>query len=256
MKVLKTHHDVTCWKKKLQQEKSHAGHLGFVPTMGGLHEGHLSLVRKSMQENPFTIVSIFLNPTQFNNKADLKSYPGKLQNDLKQLNEIKTNAVFIPSYSDIYPDHYKYIMAENQLSKTLCGKSRKGHFNGVLTIALKLIHIISPHKIYFGEKDYQQLELVKGMIDALFLQVQVVACPTVREASGLAFSSRNQRLSPEGKKHAAEFFKALKSHPTTKEVTKNLEQKNFKIDYIEEREGRRYGAVFYEGVRLIDNVKI
>lgn len=224
--------------------------------MGGLHEGHLSLMKRSMQENSHTIVSIFLNPTQFNNKEELKSYPGSLDIDLEILKKISVDAVFVPSYEDIYPDRYSYIMTESKLSKTLCGQSRRGHFDGVLTVVLKLLHIVSPHKIYFGEKDYQQLEIIRGMVQALFLQVQVVACPTVREKSGLALSSRNQHLSLKGREYAAEFFKVLKSCSTREEVIKKLEQKKFKVDYVEEKENRRYGAVFYEGIRLIDNVTI
>ena len=244
LKIINTPHDVICWRQKIHETVGRDDFLGLVPTMGGLHEGHLALIERSMRENPFTIVSIFLNPTQFSDKADLERYPNDLENDLKKLGKIKIDAVFVPSYSEIYPDHYQYIVMENQLSKELCGKSKKGHFDGVLTVVLKLINIASPHRVYFGEKDYQQLELIRGMVDALFLPVQVVACPTVRAVSGLALSSRNQHLSSKGKKEAAFFLKVLKSYSTREKIIKNLEQKNFEIDYIEERAGRRYGAVF------------
>ena len=257
MKILKTPLDVTDWKNTMWQiNDRHKRSLGFVPTMGGLHEGHFSLIRKSLLENTSTAVSVFLNPKQFNNRQDFESYPCDLNQDLKKLKALQIDAVFIPNEKDMYSDHYKYIMTEAHLSRTLCGHSRKGHFNGVLTIVLKLFNIIEPSKAYFGEKDYQQLELIKGLVDALFLKVHCVGCPTVREASGLALSSRNQLLSSEGRQHASQFFKILKSSSTKEEVIKRLKNKNFKIDYVEDRGDRRYGAVFYENVRLIDNVKL
>ena len=256
-KILKTPYDTDCWKNNIfQNESTDKKSLGFVPTMGALHEGHLSLVRRSLLENKFTIVSIFLNQKQFENIEDFRSYPSNLNRDIQKLQELKVDAVFIPSEKDIYPDGYKYIITETDLSKSLCGHSRKGHFNAVLTIVLKLFNIIRPSRAYFGEKDYQQLELIRGLVDAFFLKVQIVQCPTIREKSGLALSSRNERLSLEGKKHAFEFFRILKSCPKREEVIKQLKNKKFKVDYIEDKGDRRYGAVFYENVRLIDNVKI
>ena len=154
----------------------------------------------------------------------------------------------------MYPDDYKYIMTETHLSKMLCGRSRKGHFDGVLTIVLKLFNLIEPSKAWFGEKDYQQLELIRGLVKALFLKVQCVGLPTIREKSGLALSSRNQLLSEKGRQHASHFFKILKSSATKEEAVKQLENKNFEIDYVEDQDNRRYGAVFHENVRLIDNI--
>lgn len=249
MKIFKTPDEVINWKKTIKS-------IGFVPTMGSLHEGHLSLVKRSLLENTYTLVSLFLNPTQFDNQKDLDTYPQDLICDLKQLKKINVDAVFTPRYKDMYPDDYKYKVMENDLSQILCGKMRKGHFESVLTIVLKLLHIVQPDQAYFGEKDYQQLQLIEGLVKAFFLNVQIVKCPTVREASGLALSSRNRHLSPEGKLYASKFFQILRSHSTPKEIIQQLEEKNFKVDYVEERANRRYGAVFYEGIRLIDNVEI
>ncbi len=254
-KILKTPYDVECWKNNIHRNKDKKS-LGFVPTMGALHEGHLSLVRRSLLENEHTIVSIFLNQKQFENIEDFKKYPSNLSADIHKLKELQVDAIFTPNEKDIYPDDYKYIMTETDLSKILCGRFRKGHFNGVLTIILKLFNIVEPSKAYFGEKDYQQLELIKGLIDAFFLKIQIMSCPTVREKSGLALSSRNALLSSENRNHASEFFRILKSHLKAKEVIEQLKNKNFKVDYIEDKGDRRYGAVFYENVRLIDNVKI
>ena len=254
MKILKIPYDVDCWRNNLHQNNNKS--IGFVPTMGALHEGHLSLVKRSLLENTFTIVSIFLNQKQFENTEDFKRYPSNLNEDIKKLQQLKVDAAFTPSEKDIYPDGYKYIMTENDLSKSLCGQSRKGHFNGVLTIILKFFNIIKPSRAYFGEKDYQQLELIRGLVDALFLKVEIVPCPTVREKLGLALSSRNECLSSEEKQQASEFFRTLKSYSKTEEVIKELKNKNFEVDYVEDKGDRRYGAVFYENVRLIDNVKI
>ena len=256
-KILKTPYDVDCWKNNIHQNRnSDKKSLGFVPTMGALHEGHLSLVKRSLLENKFTIVSIFLNRKQFENIEDFRSYPSSLNEDIQKLKELQVDAAFIPSEEDIYSDGYKYIMTETDLSTSLCGRFRKGHFDGVLTVVLKLFNIIKPSRVYFGEKDYQQLELVRGLVDALFLKVKVIPCPTVRKKSGLALSSRNERLSLEGRKYASEFFKTLKSYSKIEETIKQLKNKNFEVDYIKDKGNRRYGAVFYENVRLIDNVKI
>jgi pantoate--beta-alanine ligase len=177
--------------------QSFSGSRGFVPTMGALHEGHLSLIERSIKENEQSIVSIFVNPTQFNNPADLKNYPMHIEKDLEMLKGLKIDAVFYPSYEEIYADQFRYQISENQDSKTLCGSDRAGHFEGVLTVVMKLLNIVSPTKAYFGEKDFQQLKLIEGMTKAFFLKTQIIACPTVRSSTGLAFSSRNQKLSEE-----------------------------------------------------------
>ena len=142
--------------------------IGFVPTMGSLHKGHLSLIKRSLLENAYTLVSIFLNPTQFDSQKDLDTYPQDLVWDIKQLKRINVDAVFTPCYKDMYPDGYRYKVMEKSLSQILCGKMRKGHFEGVLTIVLKLLCMVQPDKAYFGEKDYQQLELIEGLTKAFF----------------------------------------------------------------------------------------
>lgn len=230
--------------------------VGFVPTMGALHRGHLSLIKRSMKENRITVVSIYLNPTQFDNPEDLKHYPVSLEDDKKLLLSAGIDILFLPQYQEIYNDKYTYKLSENRLSNLLCGASRPGHFDGVLTIVLKLLNIINANRAYFGEKDYQQYLLIKGMADALFLQTEICPCPIIREASGLAISSRNQRLSKKGRKEVAPlFYKKLSEGGPLQKIKEELINVGFKVDYIEEVEHRLFGAVILEGIRLIDNVK-
>lgn len=230
--------------------------VGFVPTMGALHQGHISLVERSREENAITLVSIFVNPTQFNDPKDLWSYPRTFEADLMRLQEAKTDYVFYPSVEDLYPDGYKYKISENQISKKLCGEFRPGHFEGMLTVVMKLLQIVKPKKAYFGEKDYQQLELIRGLAQAFFLEAEIVGCPTVREESGLAMSSRNERLSLENKLIASQFRKLLSSSMSLSEVKEALENLGFQVEYLQEEWGRRFGAVYLDSVRLIDNVSL
>lgn len=234
-----------------QVEKS----IGFVPTMGALHEGHLSLMRKSISDNDITIVSSFVNPTQFNDKSDFEKYPVTFEEDLQKLNELKVNYLFYPNSEDIYHDNYRCSVEEKELSRKLCGAYREGHFEGVLSVVMKLLNIIKPQRAYFGEKDYQQYLLVKGMVDAFFMEVEIVPCPIIREDSGLAMSSRNSRLTKDERIKAALFNSLLKSRQNVEEIATKLEEEGFKVDYIEEFDGRRFGAVHLGNVRLIDNVK-
>jgi pantoate--beta-alanine ligase len=227
-----------------------------VPTMGALHEGHLSLIKKSLNQNDLTIVSIFVNPTQFNNIDDLRKYPNTFKQDLRLLEKLKVDYVFNPSYKAMYPDLYNYKVTENNFSKILCGKFRPGHFDGVLTVVLKLLSIVKADRAYFGEKDYQQLKLVEGMTKAFFINTKVVPVPTVRNKDGLALSSRNLRLSNEDRIRASLFPKTLKSGSSIELMKKNLKQNGFKVEYIERISNRIFGAVYLGNVRLIDNVKI
>lgn len=229
--------------------------VGFIPTMGALHEGHLSLIKKSKKENDITIVSIFVNPTQFNDKADFENYPATVDNDIKKLEKENVDYLLLPSYKELYPDNYKYVITENSFSKQLCGNSREGHFDGVLTVVMKLLNIVNANVAYFGEKDYQQYKLIKGMAEAFFIDTRIISVETVREADGLAFSSRNARLSKEDRERALLFPKLLKSDASCDEVTKELTENNFLVDYITEIDGRRFGAVNIGSVRLIDNVE-
>ncbi len=241
-------------KKELQKltEKT----IGFVPTMGALHEGHVSLIKKSLDENDITIVSIFVNPTQFNNRDDLEKYPVQIEDDLNILKELKVDYAFLPDYKALYPDEYRYRVEENDFSKKLCGKFREGHFTGVLTVVMKLFNIVKPTRAYFGEKDFQQLLLIKGMVEAFFMDIEIVACPTVREEDGLALSSRNLRLNSDERKKAPLLYKLLKSKRSDEEVKAELEKYGFKVDYIVSLNGRRFGAAYLGKVRLIDNVEI
>lgn len=230
--------------------------VGLVPTMGGLHAGHMELVERAVRENDFVVVSVFLNRTQFNNQEDFEKYPAVFEEDLRLLEEAGVHGVLAPGYEEIYPDDYRYKVSESQISLELEGAHRPGHFDGVLTVVLKLLLIAQAQKAYFGEKDWQQLQLVKGMVDAFFLPVEIVACPTVREASGLAMSSRNRRLSEEGFIKAGSFNQILRTAPTENDAIAALSAAGFEVEYVADREGRRLGAVVLEGVRLIDNVEL
>ncbi len=171
--------------------------VGFVPTMGFLHEGHLALVRRAKKENDAVVVSIFVNPTQFGPKEDFGKYPRNLKKDLAFLKKERVDAVFVPSVSDLYPDGVKATVKAGPLSKPLEGKFRPGHFDGVCTVVAKLFDVVRPSRAYFGQKDFQQCLVIKEMVDRLKLPVKIVVCPTVREKDGLALSSRNVYLSPQ-----------------------------------------------------------
>jgi pantoate--beta-alanine ligase len=230
--------------------------LGFVPTMGALHEGHLSLVRRSRGENDRTLVSIFVNPTQFNDAGDLAAYPRTVEEDVAMLRAEGAEFVLLPREGDLYPEGYRYRVTETEQSRVLEGASRPGHFDGVLTVVMKLLNIASADRAYFGEKDWQQLALVRGMADAFFLRTTIVGCPTLREADGLALSSRNRRLTPADREKAPRFHRALSSAATASTARTQLVEDGFGVDYVEDRDGRRLGAVRLGDVRLIDNVPL
>ncbi|MCX7632892.1 MAG: pantoate--beta-alanine ligase [Turneriella sp.] len=190
--------------------ESHRHQIGFVPTMGYLHEGHLSLVRRARAENPQVVVSIFVNPAQFNDPNDLKNYPVDLKRDLALLAEENIDAVFVPTVGEIYPRGIPALrLRYDALMGRLCGRFRPGHFEGVLLIVHNLLQWVMPQKAYFGLKDYQQFLLVWQMACDLEFPVEIIGCPVVREPDGLAMSSRNVRLSPEGRKKALAIPKAL-----------------------------------------------
>ena len=251
MKVFTSVADWRCFRPSLADES-----IGLVPTMGALHAGHQSLVRRSRQDNAFTVVSIYVNPAQFDQASDLEAYPAQIEQDLQCLQAAGVDAVLMPASGELYPDHYRYRVVETDLSRRLCGAHRPGHFDGVLTVVLKLFNIIRPHRAYFGEKDYQQLQLVRGMVDALFLDIDIVPCPTVREADGLAMSSRNQRLEAGQREQAAGLFRALQREETAPAVGQELERQGFVVDYVEDFDGRRLAAARLGAIRLIDNVPL
>jgi pantoate--beta-alanine ligase len=229
--------------------------IGFVPTMGALHAGHVSLLEKARADNDRVVMSIFVNPTQFDNPADLSAYPRTLEADLGAAAGL-VDHVLVPEPREIYPDDFRYRMTESDFSRQLEGAHRPGHFEGVLTVVLRLLNLVRPHRAYFGEKDRQQLELVAGMVQALFLPVEVIPCPTVRDPDGLALSSRNRRLSPSARARAASFPRILRETASAASATAALAAAGFGVDYVDDRGGVRLAAVRLEGVRLIDNVRL
>jgi pantoate--beta-alanine ligase len=230
--------------------------IGFVPTMGALHRGHQCLVKRSIQENAITVVSIFVNPTQFNDQGDFNRYPRSDEQDFALLQALGVDYIFFPEYADLYPDDFHYKISEHAQSRILEGVSRPGHFDGVLTVVMKLINIIRASRCYFGEKDFQQYQLIDGMCKAFFVPTEIIVCPTVRDADGLALSSRNRLLSAAEREKAALFPAWLKSGKKNEEVIQALEREGFKVDYVETIDSRRYGAVYLGQVRLIDNVSL
>lgn len=229
--------------------------VGFVPTMGALHAGHIELLKRARAENDRVVLSVFVNPTQFNDPADLARYPRTLDADV-ELARPWVDAVLAPTADEMYPDRYAFRVTESALSRKWEGAHRPGHFDGVLTVVMKLLNLVQARRAYFGEKDWQQLQLVRGMARALFLPVEIVACPTVREPDGLAMSSRNRRLSPLGRAHAAVFARVLRTASSAVAAATELRGRSFEVDYVDEVDGVRLGAVRLEGVRLIDNAPV
>ncbi len=230
--------------------------VGFVPTMGALHQGHISLLDRSVRECEVTILSIFLNPTQFNNPEDLKIYPVTLEEDLRKAEQAGVDIVLLPEYAEIYSDDFRFQLSENKFSKQLCGAHRDGHFTGVLTIVMKLLNIVKAEKAYFGKKDYQQYKLVKDMAEAFFLDVEIVGCETIREADGLAMSSRNTNLEAKARALAPKLHQLISEKEPDDIVVNRLQAQGFKVDYIETIAGRRYAAANLGQVRLIDNIQL
>jgi pantoate--beta-alanine ligase len=230
--------------------------VGFVPTMGALHAGHASLLKQSATENDFTVLSIFVNPTQFNDPKDLEKYPRTFEADSALAAECGVHAIFYPNDKEMYPDNYRYVVTENSFSKILCGATRPGHFDGVLSVVMKLLNIVQPNKAYFGEKDFQQLRLIEDMVSAFFMPLEIRRGKTLRETSGLAMSSRNTRLSEKGRDLAALIYKTITTAKSASDAKNILNESGFQVDYLEDIDGRRFVAAFLEGVRLIDNVTI
>lgn len=199
--------------------------IGFVPTMGYLHKGHISLIKKAREENDIVITSIFVNPTQFGPNEDFEKYPRDESRDLQKCEENGCDIVFLPQVDEMYPDSFLTFVQVEELGKGLCGKSRPTHFRGVTTVLTKLFNIVKPDRAYFGQKDAQQLVIVKKMVEDLNMDVEIIGCPIVREADGLAISSRNTYLSPEERNDALFLNKSLK---LAKNLIKNGE-KNISI---------------------------
>jgi len=249
---IKIFEDIPEWIK-FRKSISNSKSLGIVMTMGALHRGHRTLIERSKKENDLTVVTIYLNPTQFNNKNDLKNYPSTWNDDIDILEALNVDYLLAPRYEQIYQDDYKYVVSENDFSKILCGRARPGHFDGVLTVVMKFLNLAKADRTYFGEKDYQQFHLIKGMRDAFFIETEIVPCAIAREDDNLALSSRNKLLTKSGRKLASSYAGIIRENTDIETIKKKLELNNIKVDYLEERYGRRFAAVFIDGVRLIDN---
>jgi pantoate--beta-alanine ligase len=229
--------------------------VGFVPTMGNLHVGHMSLCDRSKQENDITVVSVFVNPSQFNQQSDFDLYPRTVEQDVALLTKHGVDVLFMPDAESMYPDNYTLRVSESNVALELEGEYRPGHFDGMLTVVLKLLNLAQPTRAYFGEKDYQQLLLVKKMVTALFLPVEIIPCETKRADDLLALSSRNTRLNPEQRERAALFPAILQKPETTETLQAELVNAGFKVDYVADKWDRRLAAVWIDDVRLIDNYK-
>jgi len=255
--------------------------IGFVPTMGYLHKGHLSLVQKAKEENDIVVVSIFVNPTQFGPNEDYNRYPRDLERDLRLLNPFNVDYIFNPSVEEMYPAYYSVYVDETEMSKYLCGARRPGHFRGVCTVVTKLFNIVRPTRAYFGQKDAQQFRILRRMVENLNMDVEMVEMPIVREPDGLAMSSRNVYLSDEERREAPRLYKSLLEakrlidggerdvQKIKGEIQRVLNHPLLKIDYVEIVDektlipvDRIEGdvivaiAVFFGKARLIDNVII
>ncbi|WP_104735269.1 pantoate--beta-alanine ligase [Hanstruepera ponticola] len=271
-------------QKQLQQFKAKKQTIGFVPTMGALHLGHVSLVIKALENNAVVVVSIFVNPTQFDNSEDLKNYPRTLERDTNLLNAVSSSIIiYAPSVDDIYEGNTKsQKFSFGGLEFEMEGKFRVGHFDGVGTIVKRLFEIIKPDNAYFGEKDFQQLAIIKAMVKNHNIPVNVVGCPIHRETNGLAMSSRNERLKPKYKKVAPFIFKTLKTAKQkfgTKSASKVTEwvekqfdnQELLELEYFiiadveslkpvkrksNKKEYRAFIAAYADDIRLIDNIAL
>jgi pantoate--beta-alanine ligase len=277
-----TFEHIAVLRQHLESESQRHRTIGFVPTMGALHEGHLELMRRAKSENELLVVSIFVNPIQFNKPEDLAKYPRTFESDCEMLESVGCDVLFYPSTAEMYPepDHTQYDFGV--LAQTMEGRFRPGHFNGVAIVVRKLLEIVMPAKAYFGEKDFQQLAIIQQLVRMLNMPVEIVPCPIVREADGLAMSSRNMRLSDDERKIAPYIYQTLSQaaarYPkySPEEIKKWVGERFekhcvFVTDYIEiadytllqPLENWKDGtgavlfvAVYLGQVRLIDNIRI
>ena len=269
--------------QRFVEEKHNLGlKVGFVPTMGALHEGHLSLINRAKNDNDIVVSSVFVNPIQFNNPTDLEKYPRTPEDDIKKLEQAGCDAVFMPSVEEMYPtkveEHYDF----GDLERVMEGACRPGHFNGVAIVVRKLFEIVNPDKAYFGEKDFQQLAIIKKMVQNLNMSLEIVPCPIIRENDGLAMSSRNVRLNEAERAIAPKIFATLNDAVSKKDsmspsemreyaLAKYAEIKEFDVEYVEITDeinlksienwnecehARIFVALQLGPVRLIDNVRI
>ncbi|MFA9408344.1 MAG: pantoate--beta-alanine ligase [Candidatus Dadabacteria bacterium] len=279
MKIVDNVKDMQALSNRIKKE---GRIISFVPTMGALHEGHLSLMRVAKEKGDFLVVSIFVNPTQFGPNEDFNKYTRDLEGDIKKIREIGVDVVFSPDVNEIYPEGFETYVEVQELQKPLCGQFRPGHFKGVTTVVLKLFNIIKPDIAVFGEKDYQQLLIIKKMVRDLHLEIEIIGMPIIREEDGLALSSRNAYLSHEDRTRALALSESLREiEKRFKEGNKNTndlvqfgieilnESHVTDIDYLEIRNGNSLGsakeaqpgdiaaiAARIGHTRLIDNTKL
>lgn len=279
MKVLKSKKTLIDY---VERQREMGKKIGFAPTMGALHEGHLSLYKAAKKENDEVISSIFVNPTQFNNPDDFQKYPKTLEKDLELLEKAGVDAVYVPNVEEMYPDglnskKYDFDGLENEME----GKYRPGHFDGVGTIVEELFRQVQPHNAYFGEKDYQQLAIIKKMVEKTKLPVKIHGVPTLREEDGLAMSSRNVRLTETQRKEATiiyetltkvkEWFKVISLEEIKQKVTDIFKNSNFELEYFviadektlketdyfyKDKNYRAFIVAYADTVRLIDNMHL
>ena len=281
MQSFKTVESIQNW---ISSKRREGLKIGFVPTMGALHHGHLSLIKRAKNECDLVVASVFVNPTQFNSLEDLEKYPRSLESDLRMLIMANCDAVFVPEVLTMYPsfpDKTNFVEVDlGLLEQVMEGAFRPGHFKGVLNVVYRLFDIVQPNKAYFGEKDFQQLAVIKKMVDELRLPIDIVPCETMREKNGLAMSSRNQRLSQNGIQNALiiaqtlNLAKSLSETKTPKEVmeiaAQQFENSSLSLEYLSIAEpvnltelsdlwipkSRCFIAAHCEGVRLIDNMEL
>ncbi|MCS6905684.1 MAG: pantoate--beta-alanine ligase [Bacteroidia bacterium] len=253
--------------------------LGFVPTMGALHEGHLSLIQKAFEQNDLVVVSVFVNPTQFGPNEDFDKYPRNYSRDIEILQTAGVHILFLPEIETMYPLGHEVEIRLPKISSILCGKFRPGHFDGVALILTKFFNILRPNKAYFGQKDYQQTIIVKKLVEQLFWEIEIVVCPTVRDEDGLAKSSRNQYLSAQERKNALILYQTLLWVASQVSVSRDLKflaeqarqrlisAPSIKLEYFEILRARdlepidflvenaiALGAIYVNNTRLIDNI--
>lgn len=277
LEIVTNHKDL---RRVLDVWRKEKAEIGFVPTMGALHEGHLDLVKKSNHDNDYTVVSIFVNPKQFNNQQDFILYPNPIDNDKQLLKNEDCDLLYLPDYDDVYPKNLEDVVLDlGNIDKVLEGPKRPGHFNGVVQVVHRFFDLIQPDRAYFGLKDFQQCMVIKLLRNQYFKSIELVFCPTVREKSGLAMSSRNARLSEKGLVSAVNVYKSLHAvmklfdqvvpEDALKYGKYLLENQGFQVEYFElansenlniSRKWLKKGknvvlvAAWIEGVRLIDNL--
>ncbi|WP_188438681.1 pantoate--beta-alanine ligase [Planktosalinus lacus] len=281
---MQVYYSISELKPKLNAIKKQEQTIGFVPTMGALHKGHLSLIESAMNQNDTVVVSIFVNPTQFNNKEDFENYPRTIEEDIQIVSHLKDKLmIYVPRVEDIYPNGLQTIQFDFEgIEHEMEGSFRPGHFDGVGSVLKSFFKLIEPNKAYFGEKDFQQLQIVRKLIEIEHIPVQIIACPIMREPTGLAMSSRNKRLSEKQFKEAALIYKVLTEVQAdfgiknVNELTQRVEETfeantTLKLEYFiiadeetlqplknkeKNKKYRAFIAVFAGEIRLIDNIAL